>query len=127
MAVIGDDDDRYAGSEELISSLFDNTMRDLEQRQALERAGRVAVDIEIDLEQGGPLGLYIAARRQEACEALRVLASIDPRDAVSVALAQSVVREYLRAVNWVSSKIEESEAADEIIKRDYGNDDDKRK
>lgn len=119
----GDDDERYAGSEDLLDSLYDASLRDLEERQALERAGRVAANIEIDLEQGGPLGLYIKSRRQEASEALRVLAEVDPRDAVSVAMAQSVVREYLRAVNWVAAKIEESEAADEIIKRDYGNDD----
>ncbi len=115
------DDDAYAGSEELVHGLFDSSLRDLEERQALERANRLAANIEIDIEQNGPLGQYIKFRRQDACEALKVLAEIDPKDAVSVALAQSVVREYLRAVSWVSASIEESEAADEIIKRDYGN------
>lgn len=104
------------------ASFFADGMSDIERRKWLERTGRIAAEIEIDLETGGPLGLYAKSRRNEAMEALRILADIDPRDAIAIAEAQAIVREYLRVFAWVAAKIEEAAQATETIKRDYDDD-----
>ena len=96
---------------------------DLERRRVLERTGRIAGDIEIDLESKGPLGLYAEDRRTDAAGALRTLATIDPRDAVGIVEAQAIVREYLRVFEWVGGWMDRAAAAEEIIKREYDGDD----
>lgn len=114
-------DDEYAGSEDLVNQFFSDSLGDLERRRRLERTGRLAAEIEIDLEESGPLGLYVKSRREEAAEAMRVLAAIDPRDAITITDAQATVREYLRVCDWVAARMEEAVEAEREIKRDYLN------
>lgn len=111
----GEDDETIDGM------FFGDVLSELERRRHLERTGRIAATIEIELKDGGPLGLYVASRRQEAGEALRVLTAIDPNDAVAIAIAQSTVTEYLRVTDWIRNRVEEAEIAEEIIRRDYQN------
>lgn len=98
---------------------FLDAVEELERRRMLERTGRIAAEITIDLESKGPLGLYAADRRNDAATALRVLATVDPRDAVAVAEAQAVVKEYLRVFEWVGGWADRAVEAEEIIKREY--------
>lgn len=114
------DEDEYAGSEDLVTSLFDTALGDLERRRALERVGRTAAGIEIDLEDGGPLAQYVKLRRSMALEAIQGLAQIDPKDPVSIATLQADVREYLRVCEWVTGRMEEAAEAERIIEREYG-------
>lgn len=111
---MGEDDD--VGLE---GQFFQSQLGELERRRLLERTGRLAAHIEIDLESSGPLSEYVKSRRLEAGEALRMLTDIDPRDAISITTAQGVVREYLRVCEWVSARIEDAAEADRIIKREY--------
>ena len=104
---------------DLEEAFFDEGLGDLERRRALERAGRVGADIEIDLQDKGPLFSYVQARRHEAAEALRILVSADPKDAVGIAVAQMTVMEYLRACDWIGKQIERADEAERIIKGEY--------
>lgn len=110
----GDDEDGDG-----TDAFFDQVVDDLERQRILERTGRIAAEIEIDLEAKGPLGLYAESRRVEAAVALRRLTGIDPRDSVGIAEAQAAVREYLRVFEWVGGWIEQAAQAEEIIKREY--------
>lgn len=114
----GDEEGR---SFDLAGEFFRDTLAGLEQRKLLERAGRRAAEITIDIEQNGPLGQYVASRRGEAQEALRMLVDLDPKDAVSIVMAQSAVREFLRACEWISARMDEAAEAQHIIERDFDN------
>lgn len=112
-------DDEYAGSEELVDAFFADSLTEMERRHALERAGRISAEIQIDLETGGPLALYAKGRREDATAAMQELAIVDPKDAVGIAMLQATVREYLRVCEWVSARGEEAAEAERIIKREY--------
>lgn len=101
---------------------FMGAVEELERRRILERTGRVAAEIEIDLESKGPLGLYAEDRRKDAANALRLLAGIDPRDAVGIAEAQGAVREYLRVFEWVGGWMDRAAQAEATIKQEYDSD-----
>lgn len=101
---------------------FLGVVGELERRRSLERIGRVSAEIEIDLESKGPLGLYAEDRRRDAAEALRLLATIDPRDAVAIAEQQGAVREYLRVFEWVGGWMDRADQAEQTIKQEYDSD-----
>lgn len=105
----------------LEEEFFDDELSNIERRSALERAERVAADIEQDLSATGPLALYVQSRRQEAAESLRVLVNIDPKDAVAVAEAQQSVKEYLRALDWIYRSMEAAEDAARAKSEDVEN------
>lgn len=104
----------------LQDEFFEGELSELERRRRLERDGRVAADIEIDLQDKGPLYLYVKERRAAAAAALQRLVDTDPRDATGIATTQAEVMEYLRACDWIHARIEAAEQAEEIIKEEYG-------
>lgn len=105
--------------EGLDGAFFRDNLSEMEERAILERVGRVAAEITIDIEDQGPLGLYVASRRNEAAEALRVLTKIDPTNAVAIAMAQSTVGEFLRVCEWIAARMDDAQHAQERIKREY--------
>ena len=113
-------DDVNNSPESLVERYFDETLGDLERKSLLERVGREAAEIEIDLAAGGPLAAYIRSRREDAKEALRVLVTTNPKDGVSIALAQASVNEYLRVIQWIAARASEAEDAERIIADEYG-------
>lgn len=113
----GEDDFEIPGA-----TFFEDGLSDIQRRHALARITRVAADIQLDLESKGPLALYVKARQQEAAEALRVLVDIDPSNAIGISQAQSTVKEFLRACEWIGGWMEQSEAADAAIKEEFGDD-----
>jgi hypothetical protein len=110
-------------SEQALASLEarHDAENDRERRIELERAGRLAAQIEIDINDHGPLARYVAARRGEALAAIQVLRTTDPRDGVSIARIQSEIEEYLRARDWIVGAMNAAEEAAQIIEEEYGN------
>lgn len=98
---------------------FLGVIGELERKRILERTGRIAAEIEIDLDTKGPLGLYAEDRRKDAALALRVLTSVDPRDAVAITEAQGTVREYLRVFEWVGGWMDRAAQAEATIRQEY--------
>lgn len=92
-----------------------DVLAELERRNELERIGREAAHLIIDLQDRGPLYKYVQQRRKEAAAALLELATANPRDVVAITQAQSLVREYLKAIRWVHVRLEEAEDAARII------------
>ena len=111
---------------DLLDGMVDDMLEDglsaLERRRALQRAGTLAAEIHIDVAAKGPLLLYLKERRNEALEALYALVSIDPRDDVAIARAQTVVAEYLKVAHWIAARREDALEADRIIQEDYPTD-----
>ena len=105
--------------DDLEEQFFEGQLGELERRRVLEATGRIAANIAIDLQDGGPLAQYVHSRRLEAAEALRLLTQLDARDAVSITVAQSTVKEYLRVCEWVSARIDDAAQAEQIIEREY--------
>ncbi len=103
-----------------VGAFLDERLAAMEERAGLERVGALGAAIEYELIEGGPLKLYLEARRQEAGAALIALAEADPRDAVSIAEAQATVREYVKAARWIAARVEDADHAQEQIEREYG-------
>lgn len=93
---------------------------ELERRHNLERAGRIAADIEIDLQDKGPLYSYVLARREIAARALQDLVDVDPNQAATIAVLQTQVKEFINALSWIGARSAESERAEEAIKEEFG-------
>lgn len=103
-----------------LDGFIEERLADYEQRAELERAGRLGAAVEYELIEGGPLKLYLEARRQEAADAIKELITADPRDAVAIAQAQATVHEYVKAAQWIAGRIEAADHAQEQIEREYG-------
>lgn len=105
---------------------FDNdqfeydVMSDVERRHDLEREVRVGTQIRRDIEQSGPLAGYLRDRRQLALGALSALVSADPQNAIEIAQAQAVVREYLNVRDWIGENLTAGEQAREVIRDEFG-------
>lgn len=99
---------------------FEANLTELEHRHSLERAGRIAAGILIDLQDRGPLYLYVKERRARADQSLRDLVAADPHDAVAVALLQSKVNEYLDACIWIDKALETGAQAEAAIHEEFG-------
>jgi hypothetical protein len=93
---------------------------DAERRRELERVGRIAAEVEVDLADGGILGLYAETRRRDAIAAAVVHLTVDPRDAVAIAQSRAEIDEYLRFRRWARQQIEAGERAAQIIRQEYG-------
>lgn len=116
-AEIRERENEEAMDEELLGA---DVLEELEQRRDLERAGRIGADIILDLQDKGPLYLYMQERRREAAQSLIQLAAIDPRDAVSIAANQATVREYLKILGWIEGRMDQAKEAEAIINEGYG-------
>lgn len=119
-ATIREREDAELANEDLVG---DDALAELERVRELETASRVGAHIILDLQDRGPLYLYLKQRRQEAVASLLNLAAIDPRDAVAIAQHQAVVREYLKITGWIDRGIERAKEAELIINEGYGSDD----
>jgi len=108
----------------MVDDLFKDGLSALEQRQALQQQVNLATDIERDIAVGGPLFLFLRARRKEALAALESLVHADAKDVVAVTQFQSVVKEYLRPCHWIAARRHDGENATEIIKEEYPTDGD---
>lgn len=102
----------------LDDSLFEDVLSSLDVRLELESAGRLAAGIEIEIEEGGPLGVYLKTRREEAVASLKSLVEISPSDAVGIAAAQANINEYLRCLSWVRKSLEKGREAERIIEEE---------
>lgn len=101
--------------------LYDEALGHLEAKHALESATRIGAAIEIDLQDRGPLYLYVMARRKAAMGAMKSLIEIDPSNGIEIAAAQAAVREYVMACGWIRAQLDAAGQADEMIKEAYGN------
>lgn len=102
-----------------VDQFIDERLADYERRAELERAGTLGAAIEYELIEGGPLKLYLEARREEAADAIKELITADPRDAVAIAQAQATVHEYVKAAQWIAGRMEAADQAEQTIKREY--------
>lgn len=109
-----------ADDEKFFDERLEQMMDAEERRVALERAGRIAAHIIMDNENGGPLRLFLEARRAVAWEAMRNLVHCDPRDAAEVASIQAQVKEYLIACAWVQGVLHDADKAADVIREEYG-------
>lgn len=105
-------------------AMLSDGLSELERRGDLERMGRIAAEIEIDLQDRGPLYRYIAARRAQAIAALRQLVDVRPSDIEGITAAQASVREYLQATNFVHAGLSDGDTAEAIINEEFGNEHD---
>lgn len=97
----------------------DDVMSDIERRHDLERKIRVGAQIRLDIEQSGPLAGYLRDRRRLALGALSSLASTDPQNAIEIAQAQAVVREYLNVRDWIGEHLTAGEQAKATIRDEF--------
>lgn len=113
-----------SGYELMDVDVFVNEQLDALERQAqLEQIGRLGADVEYELIEGGPLKVYLQSIREDAALALKKLAVVDPNDKVKITELQGTVLAYLRAAQWCVARIEDANAAQEQIEREYGSND----
>jgi hypothetical protein len=98
---------------------FEDSMSDIERKHSLEREKRIGTDIQADFAENGPLSMYLKERRTVARDALKALVNVDPSDSVKVATTQTIIREYLVVVQWVSSRLQNAELAKDAIEEEF--------
>jgi hypothetical protein len=109
------------------SAMFDPDqlmLDELDRRQDLEKATGKAAAVTIDLQDRGPLYQYVMERREDAARALGALVDIDPKEAVDIALLQQIVREYVRACQWIRGSLDDAAHAEKMIAEEFGTPDD---
>lgn len=98
-------------------------LSDIDRRAALERDGRIAAEITVDLQDRGPLYRYVSERRQQAAAALRVLIETRPDTAENIAAiiaAQASFEEFRKVTRFIHAGLYDGEQAARIIEEDYG-------
>lgn len=110
----------------LEDDFYDDGLADIEtnaeRKTALQRQINEGQQIADAIQNDGPLGKYLAFRRDIARRALQVLVDTPPEQAVRIAAAQAEVREFLRVGAWVLSELSDAEQAKETIKEEFDND-----
>jgi hypothetical protein len=86
----------------------------------LQRATRQAAEVHMDLAARGPLYQYAMERRDVAMRAMVDLLNFDAKDAVEIAVAQAMVKEYLAVCSFVEVKIFDGQTADQEINARWG-------
>ncbi len=114
------------GLDRLEDDFYDDGLADIEtnaeRKTALQRQINEGQQIADAIQNDGPLGKYLAFRRDIARRALQVLVDTPPEQAVRIAAAQAEVREFLRVGAWVLSELSDAEQAKETIKEEFDND-----
>lgn len=112
---------------EAVDDFAAQAMEEIERRHDLERRGRLAAEVQIDLGEHGALGVYVAARRKEAVDAMWVFfRQTDPADAVAVAACKADIDGYLRVRDWIIETMKDADDAARTIQEEYGNQHDDR-
>jgi len=93
---------------------------EIERRELLNRAASEGAGVIIDLQDKGPLYKYVLERRKRAATALRGLVDCEPTDAAGISAYQTIVREYVTAVDWIAGMLAAGAAADNAILEEYG-------
>ncbi len=102
-----------------VDEFFGDELSEIERHHLLQRTVREGVDLQQELAKGGPFANYIKARRSAAAAALRALLDVEPTDAINIAKAQIIVREYLVAAEWIAGTLSDAEQARTTIKEDF--------
>lgn len=97
-------------------------LSEVDHRASLEGKSRIAAHITLDLQDQGPLYLYVKQRRTEAIQSLKKLVECDPNDVAAVSQAQAAVREYRKSVEFIYGGLREGEYVERLIREEYGDD-----
>jgi hypothetical protein len=109
------------GSEAFLEDEFiESTMSEIEQRALLEKAGRIAADITIDLQEKGPLYLFVRRLRDPATAALLQLAEADAHNPVTIARLQATVKLYLESIRHIHQCLASGADAERTINEQWG-------
>ncbi len=98
-------------------------LTEMERRGALEEDSRIAAHITLDLQDKGPLYLYVKERRDKAISDLRVLVETPPDSPQNIArliAAQASFAEFRKVTRFIHGGLQNGERAAEIIKEEYG-------
>ncbi len=90
--------------------------------QFLETEGRLSAEVMIDLQDRGPLYLYVMERLAAAQQAMNGLVHCDPNDTVAIAQFQGVIHEWTNACDFINSFLERGEQAAQQIKEQFSDD-----
>lgn len=112
------DEDMF-DEESAFTEALDN-LSEIERRHLLEKQGRIAADIELDLQDRGPLYLFVQQARGTAVAAMQLLARIDVNDGPGILRAQASVQQYIQALRFIHGGLEAGQQAEEIIHEEYG-------
>lgn len=97
-------------------------LSEIDHRASLEGKSRIAAHITLDLQDKGPLYLYVKQRRIEAIQSMKKLVECDPSDVAAISTAQAAVREYRKSVDFIYGGLREGEYVERLIKEEYGDD-----
>lgn len=110
-----DEDDAY---EEALDGLV---LSEAERRGQLERTSRIAAQIMVDLQDQGPLYLYVKQRRARAIQAIRLLVKAKPTDVDTIARMQAEVMEFSNSLDFIHGGLNDGEYVARQIEEEYGN------
>lgn len=115
-----EDEEIEAFTEESAYSGTLDQLEEMERRAVLERQGRIAADITLDLQDRKALYRYAQTCRERAIEALLQLASIDPRAELEIHRAQAEVAKFREVIAFIHGGLEAGRQAEQTIHTEFG-------
>lgn len=91
-------------------------------RRALDELSRTVAEVIIDLQDKGPLRSYVADKREEAIEAMRALARVNPTETATIIELQATIRLFADVCEWIHRKLDEGEQIVEQINQESASD-----
>lgn len=95
-------------------------LSEIDRRAALEGKSRIAASITIDLQDKGPLYLYVQSARARAIQSIKALVGAPATDAATIAQHQAVVREYMNSLSFIHGGLREGEMVAQQISEEFG-------
>ena len=99
---------------------FDEGLAEIELRRDKELQVSLGEDIQADLAEMGPLGVFVAQRRALAINPLCLLVAMDPSDGPNIAKAQASVNEYLQVRSFIQRAQNDAMQAAHEIDEEFG-------
>lgn len=87
-------------------------------RRALDELSHTVAEVIIDLQDKGPLRSYVVDKREEAIEAMRALARINPTHTAEIIELQATIRLFADVCEWIHRKLDEGDQIVEQINQE---------
>ena len=99
---------------------YDTYNERLEEITNINKATTAAANIEMELENRGPIYNLLMGARNDSVSALIDILATDPRDSVEISRLQQEAKSFSKMCDHIRGTMEYAKEADKFIKEEYG-------
>lgn len=99
---------------------FVEGLAEIERRRDKEMAVTLGEDVQADLVERGPLGVYLTQCQIRAIDSLCQLVTIDPGDGPNIGRLQASVQEYIKVRGWIRGVMNDATVSAQEIDEEWG-------